>query len=470
MNPLDCGESTLYKHLCELRHSGAPHSRGSGYLQACRLASVVAGTEHKHGFVTSKRLLGAAYGPHDGKVRKQRAGMTLRQLEALERYIIRTEDMLEKAVCGQILFCVYAQARWGDAQRLRREPVFDVRDGGPGVVEAIASSTKGQKGLKRLKMETPVVALAYGVTGARWWEHWKMARRALRLPHRPCLPCILPDRRLGSRAMTSDAASKWMRATLASLGEPETIGRPLGSHTCKATMLSWASRWGLAASARRALGHHLKPGDRMGVVYSRDHIIGPLGGLVRMIKAIRDKSWDPDCSRAVLLRASLAVKDAGGALGDAASFNFVSTLKAEHEKRGSQAVSEPSTARAGADLHECDANPVQGQVEEANTDDNIAESEPSDQSSTVSSGQLSDCMDYDEEDFEYIDEQDESENITSLMLGPYVNDKSGIVHEVHDKAGIARCGVVAEGFRLCKDLAEAVSLGVLCKRCYPLRR
>ena len=254
VNPLDCGEAALYEHLCVLRDRGAPHSRGSGYLQACRLAAVVAGTENRHGLLTSRRLVGAAYGPHDGRVRKQRAGLTLKQLEGLESYIIRTEDMLEKAVCGQVLFCIYAQSRWGDAQRLRKEPIFDVKDGGPGVVEAVAKTSKGQKGLKRLKMETPLVALAYSVSGARWWDHWRMARNALKLPCCPCLPCILTGRRLGSKAMTSSQASTWLRVTLASLGEPEPEGRPLGSHTCKATMLSWASRWGLAAQLGELLG------------------------------------------------------------------------------------------------------------------------------------------------------------------------------------------------------------------------
>eukprot|EP00971_Amphidinium_carterae_P015702 309776-Amphidinium_carterae.1 len=94
-------------------------------------------------------------------------------------------------------------------------------------------------------------------------------------------------------------------------GEPEQEQHPLGSHSCKATLQSWAARWGLSPSARRALGHHVKPGDRMPMVYSRDHIIGPLGGIVRMVRAIRRREWDPDCSRSVLLRAACADKDPG---------------------------------------------------------------------------------------------------------------------------------------------------------------
>ena len=71
------------------------------------------------------------------------------------------------------------QARWGDAQRLLEGPVFDVEADGPGVVEAVAMHSKGQKGLKRLRMTTPVVALAFSVSGVRWWEHWRRARAQL---------------------------------------------------------------------------------------------------------------------------------------------------------------------------------------------------------------------------------------------------------------------------------------------------
>ena len=433
MNPLDVEEDALYKHLCGLRSVGAAPSRGSGCLQACRLAAVLAGIEHQGALLSSRRLVGAAYGPLDGHIRKQRAGFTLRQLEALEQYIVRVDDMLKKAICGQVLFCTYAQARWGDAQRLKHEPVFDVKDGGPGVVEAIAKTSKGQRGLKRLKMETPVVSLAYSVSGARWWEQWRMARVALKLPCCPCLPCVLADRRLGSRAMTSSHAAKWLKATLAMLGEPETEKRPLGSHTCKATMLSWASRWGLSASARRNLGHHLKPGDRISVVYSRDHIIGPLGGLVRMVKSIRDKTWDPDCSRAVLLRASLSSKDAGGMVGDHGTFNFSGADRQKeeqlhattgHDDESDDDLYDPTDK----EMEAAAAAPSSSRMDEG-------QSEASDQTSTISSDKESDIAELNDDHADHNETEHQHESGETMLPGPYVNEKSGIVHDTSDRPG-----------------------------------
>eukprot|EP00971_Amphidinium_carterae_P092317 1827807-Amphidinium_carterae.1 len=57
--------------------------------------------------------------------------------------------------------------------------------------------------------------------------------------------------------------------------------------------------------------------DRMGVVYSRDRIIGPLGGVIRMVDAIREKTWDPDSPRCVLLWAAMVEKKDTGGVGAA---------------------------------------------------------------------------------------------------------------------------------------------------------
>ena len=42
------------------------------------------------------------YGPQDGVARQQKAGLTLKQLVALEKYIARADDLVEKAVAGQV--------------------------------------------------------------------------------------------------------------------------------------------------------------------------------------------------------------------------------------------------------------------------------------------------------------------------------------------------------------------------------
>ena len=198
-------------------------------------------------------------------------------------------------------------------QNLKTMPKADVEGGGPGTIEAMASATKGQRLLKRMRLDTPVTALAYSVSGVVWWERWLSARLALNLVCSPCMLDTNHNGHLTNKPMKSQSATQWLKGVLASLGVPEGAGKPIGSHSCKATFQSWLSRWGMAPSARRALGHRIKPGDQMPMVHSRDFVIGPLGGVVMMVQAIRSLTWDPDSVKSVLLKAALKFKDEGGA-------------------------------------------------------------------------------------------------------------------------------------------------------------
>jgi hypothetical protein len=71
----------------------------------------------------------------------------------------------------------------------------------------------------------------------------------------------------------------------------------LGSHSLKATCLSWLAKFGVAAAPRRKLGGHVKSKDRSLVEYSRDELSGPLRALDRVIEAVRRGVFDPDSSR-----------------------------------------------------------------------------------------------------------------------------------------------------------------------------
>eukprot|EP00971_Amphidinium_carterae_P342982 6482489-Amphidinium_carterae.1 len=131
-NPLDCSEALLYELLNNMRTKGAPLTRGPALLQACRLAAVVAGTEHLTQLVGSKRLVGASQSRLEGVVTEQRASLTLLQFVAREKYMCNSKSSLEQAFLGQLLFCIYAQAHWSDAQELIAPLKFDVEGEGPG--------------------------------------------------------------------------------------------------------------------------------------------------------------------------------------------------------------------------------------------------------------------------------------------------------------------------------------------------
>jgi hypothetical protein len=71
----------------------------------------------------------------------------------------------------------------------------------------------------------------------------------------------------------------------------------VGSHSLKATVLSWVAKAGVLKEHRRVLGYHEDPGDRSVFGYSRDIFAVPLREMERVIEAISDGSFLPDESR-----------------------------------------------------------------------------------------------------------------------------------------------------------------------------
>ena len=73
----------------------------------------------------------------------------------------------------------------------------------------------------------------------------------------------------------------------------------LGTHSCKATLLSWASKFGLPLETRRILGHHRLSlrGESSTLSYSRDAMAEPVRQLERLLRDIRSGAFDPDRTR-----------------------------------------------------------------------------------------------------------------------------------------------------------------------------
>ena len=78
----------------------------------------------------------------------------------------------------------------------------------------------------------------------------------------------------------------WLREILVAYGESPTVVAAGGSHSLKATLLSWAAKFGLNEGTRRLLGGHVKPGTTCILTYSRDVLAAPLRRLGRVLDAV----------------------------------------------------------------------------------------------------------------------------------------------------------------------------------------
>ena len=71
----------------------------------------------------------------------------------------------------------------------------------------------------------------------------------------------------------------------------------VGSHSLKATYLSWAAKFGLKGGDQRILGYHAKSKDASVGDYARDSFAAPLRELKRVLDAVASGRFDPDATR-----------------------------------------------------------------------------------------------------------------------------------------------------------------------------
>ena len=97
------------------------------------------------------------------------------------------------------------------------------------------------------------------------------------------MPAPLPGRGSGQRELESCEAQDWMRRILAQAGFTHQELQNIVTHSCKATWLSAAAKWGVAIKLRRLLGGHAKPSERSVLEYSRVALAAPLRKLSEVI-------------------------------------------------------------------------------------------------------------------------------------------------------------------------------------------
>eukprot|EP00971_Amphidinium_carterae_P323509 6429083-Amphidinium_carterae.1 len=95
--------------------------------------------------------------------------------------------------------------------------------------------------------------------------------------------------------MSSAQFTAYLYSLLAGLGLD--LPEPFGSHSCKATLLSWAAKFDLPLHVRALLGGHVSASDVSILTYSRDELAGPLRQLGRVLEAVRSGTFDPDATR-----------------------------------------------------------------------------------------------------------------------------------------------------------------------------
>ena len=251
--------------------------------------------------LSSGRVRGCA-SKHYAEKRKlvQRPPLTVEQVLCLEMIVLdpgRTD--VDRIGAGFFLTLVYGRLRYSDAQHVSNLSL-DMPNPRQGFLEGQAGRTKTSVSLERKCRFLPIAVPTLSLADEPWipvWmdlraKHFGDVREGDRFP-------LLPNPAMGNTwtkiPLSVGAGSQWLRAPLN--GVQHKSPTPLGTHSCKATLLSWASKWGMAHGPRRLLGYHSEGRDKSLLTYSRDGLAGPLRLLCNMLDDVKSGAFLPDSTR-----------------------------------------------------------------------------------------------------------------------------------------------------------------------------
>lgn len=320
LNPLRMSEENLYAALCAMREDGAGATTAQHMIEAIHfLDSTIKLRLMDVRAVVSGRCKGVARDMYLTKSPlTQKQPLRVDHVRCLETKI---KDMTSALQCiaGQILFCIHACCRWKDAQRLKSLAIESGH--GETLIHADALASKTALSAEQKTRFTPYVALGTGVSQCDWGTTWLDARAVEGLDFYDFTLPSYSERsfRWTESPMSASEATCWLRDFLSDMINPSNAFQ-YGSHSCKTTVLTWAGRCTqvpFSPAERRLLGHHLEPGMKSVMTYSRESYTNLYSRVLMMFRLIRSGEFNPDLSaleRVVLLSDSVCEANMGDTL------------------------------------------------------------------------------------------------------------------------------------------------------------
>ncbi|CAL1162165.1 unnamed protein product [Cladocopium goreaui] len=299
-------EFDIYSYLGHLESGKAGATAASSFLEALRfLDSVAVLTCADLGLVLSPRVTGFAHQQFLRKAPlKQKDPMPCLVVAELEKLLLRQEDSVQTCILGQLLWCFHAASRWSDSMRLQCLKLEKIKDVALVTGEALGSKTSVTKEAQTRLL--PYVAIGTGVSGMLWAEKWLDARvEELGREPEPFLPSFsCRTGRWSSTPMSSSEAGGYLQDFVEEVRHlmepfPKLDVQNLGTHSLKTGLLTMAARSTavrFSMAERRTLGHHIKPGDRSVLTYSREAYTSLYAKILACFREIQLGNFRPDSS------------------------------------------------------------------------------------------------------------------------------------------------------------------------------
>ena len=290
-------EPEVYSYVQELKQHQAPVSRASRFVESLTFVHYMIGAEVDWAF-SSPRVKGALVAPMTVPLKKD--PLTVEQLGMFE-FIATNEDGNNNQVrifAGYVCFVAHARLRWSDGQYCNAEPYTDLTDG-RGFLEAELYHHKNAGRQRVAKRLLPAACVLPGVSGVDWGSAWLSQRLVNDMCAGygiPTMPAPLADGGWALVPLESDHATSWIRELIGGVENCSVIAN-LGTHSLKATLLSWLAKANCDTSLRRLAGYHVDSSSKMALEYSRDAQSPVLHAVQGIFLAVQMKLFLPDVSR-----------------------------------------------------------------------------------------------------------------------------------------------------------------------------
>ena len=305
--PLQITEDVVYRYLCHLRSSGAAPTLADTTVKAIWFMHATVGFVGFDPKLFTSRIIGVCREMFLRKrVLQQAVPFAVSDVIALEDFAIDpNQSFADTYFANFILFCIYSGSRIGDATKMTN--VEFSRQGDVHLVEASTTEAKNSTTKERRTRLMPFAALGWGLSLNPWCIKWEMqikelGSQLLMPAYSELTGCFL------ERRLTTSEANHWLRDVLFKAGLSEEAAMAYSTHSCKATMATWAGKFsGFSIDEKRMLTHHLQPDAMMPLSYSRDNVTALQIKIFRMLHLIRTGIFQPDLPPAA--RIEMAVAD-----------------------------------------------------------------------------------------------------------------------------------------------------------------
>ena len=295
--PMQLTEGVVYQYLSYLRDTDAAPTSADATVKAIWFMHSTAVILDFNPSSFTSRVTGVCRDMYMRKrVLKQAPAFTVAIVKALEEFALTCRNKVDSMFTNFILFCIYASCRIGDASKIQSVSFSQFQE--VFLVEAATSDAKNTNTMERRRMLLPFSAVGWGVYPNPWCIKWRMQLGSIKLA--TIMPAFSEvSGQFLERRLTTSEANLWLKDVLMRTGLSYAQACRYSTHSCKATVPTWASKFGgFSMDERKLMTHHMDGNSAMPLTYSRDNLTALHARIFRMLTAIRNNEFDPDESNA----------------------------------------------------------------------------------------------------------------------------------------------------------------------------